>query len=140
MYIVGVTSTAKVAGLPQVPRHRSRLTIETIHPYDKAPRRTLLFGSFTSFAMTVTALRSKVAIMFNQHLPCPVPKFSPQSSQIDSLVLMRRVVLIHRFILSFITYQMQNSVVSFRGGLIVEAFWPNFSKTLLGYSAFFHSD
>lgn len=50
--------------------------------------------------------------MFHQHLPCPVPKFPPKSSQADSLVLMRRVVLVHRFILSFITCQTQNSVVS----------------------------
>ena len=34
-----------------VPRHRLRTTKEIVQPNIKAPRRTLLFGSFVSFVM-----------------------------------------------------------------------------------------
>ena len=40
----------------QVPRHRLHTTKETIQPNNKAPRRTLLFGFFISYVMTVSAL------------------------------------------------------------------------------------
>ena len=45
--------------LLQVPRHRLRITKETIQPNNKAPRRTLLFGFFVSFVMTLSAERPK---------------------------------------------------------------------------------
>ena len=41
----------------QVLMHGLRTTKETIQPNNKAPRRTLLFGPFVSFVMTVPAKR-----------------------------------------------------------------------------------
>ena len=41
----------------QVLMHGLRTTKETIQPNNKAPRRTLLFGPFVSFVMTVPAER-----------------------------------------------------------------------------------
>ena len=36
-----------------------RTTEETIRPNNKTPRRTILFGSFVSFVMTVPAIKKR---------------------------------------------------------------------------------